>query len=82
MSIKSQQILDKLVVGDSVYCYHSIDKAASFPGLANLSQLPVSLKILCENLLRHIDSIAVDEQAIRAMADWVSLKGSSEEISF
>ncbi|MBT4803573.1 MAG: aconitate hydratase AcnA [Legionellales bacterium] len=82
MTIKSEHISDKLVVGDNVFSYHSINKAAKIAGLENLSQLPISLKILCENLLRHIDSIAVDEQAIRAMAEWVSLKGSSEEISF
>ena len=47
-SFGARQTLD---VGNQSYTYYSLDKAAE--SLGDISRLPVSLKVLLENLLRH-----------------------------
>jgi aconitate hydratase len=57
--------------------------AAEDAGLAGVQRLPVSLKVLLENLLRFEDGVSVDEGDLRAFAAWLSNKGQAEhEISF
>ena len=64
------------------YDYFSIKAAAEAVG-ADFDRLPVSLKVLLENLLRHEDSLSVGEDDLRAMAAWVDNLGKVEhEISF
>ncbi|MEE3003554.1 MAG: aconitate hydratase AcnA [Pseudomonadota bacterium] len=82
MSFSSQDFIASLEVNNCNHKIYSIDKAADLFGFANLRKLPVCLKILCENLLRHYDSIAVDQKAIAAMSSWFDLKGSDAEIAF
>ena len=53
-SVDSFKYRQKLVVGDRVYHYFSL-KAAEANGLAGISRLPYSLKVVLENLLRHED---------------------------
>ncbi len=42
----------ELTVGDKTYVYYSL-RAAEEAGLSGVSTLPVSLKVLLENLLRY-----------------------------
>ena len=78
-SFKSRQ---KLVVGDRVYHYFSL-KAAEANGLAGISRLPYSLKVVLENLLRHEDGRWVTQETISAFAKWLVEKGKVErEIAF
>jgi aconitate hydratase len=51
--------------------------------LADLGpQLPYSLKVLLENLLRHEDGISVREEDIRSLAAWDGGTGDEREIAF
>ncbi|MFN5554561.1 MAG: aconitate hydratase AcnA [Hyphomonadaceae bacterium] len=78
-SFKSRQTL---TVGDKTYVYYSLE-AASKNGLGNVSKLPVTLKILLENLLRAEDGVTVTKADIEAVAKWVENKGKIEhEIAF
>jgi aconitate hydratase len=60
---------DTLRAGKDQYEYYSINRYAESEGL-DISRLPVSLKILLENLLRNLGSEAVSPQDARALASW------------
>ena len=49
-------------------------KKAEINGLDGISKLPISLKVLLENLLRHEDGVSVDEKQILAIKDWLKNK--------
>jgi aconitate hydratase len=51
-------------------------------GVADISRLPFSLKILLENLLRREDGRSVTADDIRALAAWTPRGGASREIAF
>lgn len=71
-----------LVVGDKTYAYYSLP-AAEAAGLDGISRLPMSMKVLLENLLRNQDGETVSEADLRAVAAWLVNKGTVEhEISF
>ena len=81
-SIDSHHSRKELKVGDKTYVYYSL-RAAEAEGLDGISRLPVSMKVLLENLLRHEDNLTVREADLKAVAAWVDNKGSVEhEISF
>ena len=61
------------------YDYYSL-KAAEEQGMGQLSQLPRSLKILLENLLRHEDGQSVTRDDIQAINQWVIDKSSSRSL--
>jgi aconitate hydratase len=72
----------ELVVGDKTYAYYSL-RAAEEAGLSGVSKLPISMKVLLENLLRNEDGDSVGRDDLQAIAAWVDNKGSVEhEISF
>ncbi|MFN3932322.1 MAG: aconitate hydratase AcnA [Brevundimonas sp.] len=78
-SFKTRQDLS---VGRKKYAYYSLP-AAEEAGLAGISRLPRSMKVLLENLLRNEDGVSVTEADLRAVAAWVDNKGSVEhEIAF
>ena len=71
-----------LTVGDKTYAYYSLP-AAEEAGLSGVSRLPISMKVLLENLLRNEDNISVSPDDLKAVAAWIDNKGSVEhEISF
>jgi aconitate hydratase len=71
-----------LTVGETTYSYYSLP-AAEEAGLSGVSRLPVSMKVLLENLLRNEDGKSVGPDDLRAVAAWIDNKGSVEhEISF
>lgn len=74
-------VIRSLQVGSKTYFIHSL-KAAEEAGLSNLRQLPVSLRILLENLLRHQGGTSVSAPDIWALNYWVAKRRSHHEIAF
>ena len=71
-----------LTVGKKTYAYYSLP-AAEEAGLSGISSLPISMKVLLENLLRNEDGVSVGPDDLKAIAAWVQNRGSVEhEISF
>jgi aconitate hydratase len=81
MTSKSDSFGSKnaLKVGPDSYTIYRLDKAAS--GRA-LTRLPVSLRILLENLLRHEDGRVVKREHIEALLAWDAKAAPTEEIAF
>ena len=69
-----------LKVGDRQYGYYSLEAASLKIG--DLSRLPVSLKVLLENLLRFEDGRSVTVDDIKGIAAWLSARKSDREIAF
>ena len=81
-SIDSLKTRRELAVGDKTYAYYSL-AAAEEAGLTGISRLPISMKVLLENLLRNEDGMSVGRDDHQALAAWIENKGSVEhEISF
>ncbi|MTH98117.1 aconitate hydratase AcnA [Roseibium sp. RKSG952] len=70
-----------LQAGGKTYTYFSIPEAEE-NGLEGVSQLPFSLKVVLENLLRHEDGQTVRKRDIVAMAQWLLEKKSTHEIAY
>ncbi|MEM6627876.1 MAG: aconitase family protein, partial [Pseudomonadota bacterium] len=71
-----------LTAAGKTYAYYSLDAAAQ-NGLGDVSRLPVSLKVLLENLLRFEDGKTVTKDDIKAFAAWLTDKGSAKhEIAY
>jgi aconitate hydratase len=71
-----------LSVGDKSYSMYSIPDAEK-NGLADVSRLPFSMKVLLENLLRYEDGRTVTKADIEAVAAWLENRGTAEkEIAF
>lgn len=68
------------VTGQS-FDYYSLS-AAQKAGLGNIDQLPFSLKILVENLLRHEDGKRVQVEDVRATVDSLNDGHDMTEIAF
>src|SRR5271167_1104929 len=81
-SLDSFKCRKTLTVGTKSYEIYSL-KAAEKNGLAGVSQLPFSLKIVLENLLRNEDGRSVKKEDIEAVAAWTHNRGKTEhEIAF
>lgn len=70
-----------LKVGNKNYDYYSL-KAAQEAGIGDVANLPYSLKVLMENLLRNEDGFSVYADDIRAMGEWTKEKKSTREINY
>ena len=71
-----------LSVNGKEYVYYSLPKAEA-NGLAGVSKLPFSMKVLLENLLRNEDGRSVTKEDIEAVAAWLVNKGLTEyEIAY
>jgi aconitate hydratase len=81
-SLDSFKCRKSLTVGAKAYEFYSL-KTAERNGLAGVSQLPFSLKIMLENLLRNEDGRSVRKEDIEAVAAWAENRGKKEhEIAF
>ena len=81
-SLDSFKCRKTLTVGAKTYEIYSL-KAAEKNGLKGVSQLPFSLKIVLENLLRNEDGRSVKKEDIEAVAAWIDNRGKKEhEIAF
>ena len=74
-SFKSQITLD---VGSRSYTVYSLAEAEK-NGLAGISRLPFSMKVLLENLLRFEDGRTVTKADIEAIAAWLDNRGKTEK---
>jgi aconitate hydratase len=72
---------DTLSVGAGSFSYFRLG-ALSAAGVGHIEQLPFSLKILLENLLRYEDGRAVPRDDIEALAAWTPNSGEDREIAF
>ena len=71
-----------LTAGGKSFSYYSIH-AAEEAGLGNFAQLPASLKVVLENMLRFEDGKTVHVDDIRAFSDWVAKGGRNpREIAY
>jgi aconitate hydratase len=70
-----------LRVGDQSYDIFRLDLLES-TAFQNISRLPVSLKVLLENLLRQEDNHHVTKGDIEALANWNPQVKSEKEIAF
>ncbi|GAC14796.1 aconitate hydratase AcnA [Aliiglaciecola lipolytica] len=68
-----------LSVGDKNYRYYSINKAGS---PESIERLPLTAKLLLENLLRHNEDIFVQQEDIDALVEWDNSAASATEIAF
>jgi aconitate hydratase len=79
MSTNSFNAKAELDVGDRTYEIYRLDALqASY----DVAQLPYSLKILLENLLRNEDGESVRKEDIEALATWDAKAEPSQEIAF
>ncbi|WP_017939636.1 aconitate hydratase AcnA [Zestomonas thermotolerans] len=69
-----------LQVGGRVYHYFDLPSASR--SLGDISRLPISLKVLLENLLRFEDDATVRAADIRALVDWQKTRSSAHEIQY
>ncbi|HEY3151355.1 MAG TPA: aconitate hydratase AcnA [Candidatus Binatia bacterium] len=70
-----------LKVGNDSYDIFRLDQLER-AGFKNVSRLPVSLKVLLENLLRHEDNHHVNKTDIEALANWNPKAKPDKEIAF
>ena len=75
-SIDSFNCRRTLTAGGGEYVYFDLTEAEK-NGLAGVSKLPYSMKVLLENLLRNEDGRSVTKEAIQAVAAWLADKGSA-----
>ena len=81
-SLDSLNTRRQLKVGAKTYAYYSLP-AAEEAGLSGISSLPISMKVLLENLLRNEDGNSVGPDDLKAVAAWLQNRGAVEhEISF
>jgi len=73
--------LDEIISSGKKYKIFNIKKAEQ-NGLEGVSNLPKSLKVLLENLLRYEDGLTVDKKQILAIKDWLKTKKSNTEIAY
>lgn len=76
-SLKSLKTLD---VNHKTYHYFSLPDAAK--SLGDLDTLPMSLKVLLENLLRWEDDKTVTGEDLRSIAAWLTERKSDREIQY
>ncbi len=73
--------IKKIIVDNKTYSIFSL-KEAEKSGLAGISKLPKSLKVLLENLLRFEDNQTVKTEQIIAIKNWLKEKKSNTEIAY
>lgn len=81
MSLDSFKTRRTLEVSGKAYDYFSLQEAKS-SGLENVDRLPVSLKILLENLLRYEDNNTVTRQDIEILGNWATNPSGPKEIAY
>ena len=77
----SLQTRSTLNVGGKSYAYYSLAKAAE--ALGGVSKLPISMKVLLENMLRFEDGgFTVGREDIQGIVDWQTNPVTGEEIQY
>ncbi len=73
--------LKSIKINNKNYKYFSLVEAEK-NGLKGISNLPKSLKVLLENLLRYEDDLSVTKDQIEAIQKWLKEKKSNTEIAY
>ncbi len=81
MSIDGRQTRRELQAGGKTYAYYSIAVAEEL-GLAGVTRLPCSLKVVLENLLRQHAEGRSDGFDYAAVAQWLKNRKAEREIAF
>ena len=76
-SLKTKQTLS---AGGQEYSYYSLPAAEA--SIGDVSRLPVSLKVLLENVLRFEDGHTTTVDHARAIAAWAKTGSSNDEVPF
>lgn len=63
------------------YTYYRL-QAVEDNGVANISRLPFSIKILLESVLRQFDGKVISEDHVRQLANWNAAKPQESEVPF
>ncbi|MBD8090825.1 aconitate hydratase AcnA [Pseudomonas fluorescens] len=79
-SLDSLRTLKTLQIDAKTYHYFSLPEAAK--SLGDLDKLPMSLKVLLENLLRWEDNKTVTGTDLKAIAAWLKERQSDREIQY
>ena len=77
----SYNSLKIISIDNKEYKYYSL-KEAEKNGLEGISNLPKSLKVLLENLLRYEDDLSVNKNQINSIKEWLKFKKSNTEIAY
>jgi aconitate hydratase len=77
----SYNSLTEISIYNKEYKYYSL-KEAEKNGLDGISNLPKSLKVLLENLLRYEDDLSVNKNQIDSIKEWLKSKKSNTEIAY
>ena len=77
----SYNSLKAISIDNKEYKYYSL-KEAEKNGLEGISNLPKSLKVLLENLLRYEDDLSVNKNQINSIKEWLKTKKSNTEIAY
>lgn len=80
MSNLREQSKEKLEAQQREYHYYSLNAVSA--ALGDITRLPKSMKVLLENLLRHIDGDTVTEEDLRAMVAWQKSGHANREIAY
>ncbi|MBS0055946.1 aconitate hydratase AcnA [Yersinia sp. Marseille-Q3913] len=70
----------RLVALKNEYHYYSLPQLAAV--LGDIDRLPKSLKVLLENLLRHLDGEQVKEEDLKAIVAWQQSGHADREIAY
>ncbi len=71
----------ELKAGGNTFTYYSLSRAKE-GGAGDLSRLPISLKVMVENLLRHEDGVSVSAEDVAAVVGSTAGGPSEREIAF
>ena len=77
-SLKTRRTLN---VAGKAYDYFSLDAAVK-AGIGDIARLPMSLKVLLENLLRWEDGRTVTVDDVKAVGAWLKDRRSDREIAY
>src|SRR5580658_4115239 len=77
----SYRTFDTLPTADGDVGIYSLPKLGAALGVA-LDRMPVSLKVLLENLVRHEDGVTVTADDVAALARWPDPAALGREVSF
>src|ERR1043165_7802230 len=61
--------------------YHSLPRLAA-EGVAKISRLPVSIRILLESVLRNVDGRRIRDEEVERLAGWQPQAARTEEVPF
>src|ERR1700730_13417986 len=77
-----ENVTRSLDAGGGKKCFYYSLPALEEAGVGKVSQLPVSIRIVLESVLRNCDGKKVAEKDVVALANWKTKEPAKEEIPF